>query len=335
MYFLIDTNVFIQLEDSQIIHKEFTKFSRLCNEHSATILIHPLSKKEIEKDRNNERRNVLLSKINRYKLIERPPLAEREELENSFGTITKSNDQIDCQFLYALKKHVVSFLITEDIGIHQRVKKKSLKNKVLTINQANNMMERLFPEHTEVLLPKVEDLYLYNLNNENTIFDSLKIDYTDFKEWFQKSSEKQVKAWVVKPLSKLESVCIYKEAKEKDYKSYSLPQKSLKLATFKVDESHRGKKLGELMLKQAFLYVIENNFKACWMTVFPKHKVLIDFIKDFGFDEIGETGLKDKQTNEQELVFQKTFIKPDKPRLKGLDYHIKYYPLVNSKNKKL
>ena len=130
----------------------------------------------------------------------------------------------------------------------------------------------------------------------------------------------------------LEAICIYKESNEEDYKNYSLPRKSLKLATFKVEESHRGKKLGELLLKQAFLYCVKNDFKSCWMTIFPKHKVLIDFIKDFGFCEIRKTNGVDKKTNIKELVFQKTFIKPFRSQLTGLKYHIKYSPFYDDNN---
>ena len=96
-------------------------------------------------------------------------------------------------------------------------------------------------------------------------------------------------------------------------------------------KSYRGKKLGELILKQAFLYSVENNFKSCWMTVFPKHEVLIDFIKDFGFKKIGETERKNIETNDPELVFQKDFMKPERSDLKGLEYHIKHYPFYDDK----
>ena len=68
------------------------------------------------------------------------------------------------------------------------------------------------------------------------------------------------------------------------------------------------------------------------MTVFPKHQVLIDFIKDFGFDEIDTTGRKDKETGKQELVFQKTFIKPKNYPLKGLNFHTQYSPFYDDRN---
>ena len=331
IFFLIDTNIVIKLEDDQIVNKAFAKFHSLCNENFVVICIHPLSKKDIQNDKDEKRKEKTLSKIEKYKIIENIPIADESTLKNLFGKIKSCRDKIDCQLLYALKKHAVSFLVTEDNGIHQRAKKTSLKNKVLTVNQAINVLERLFPQKIKIALPNIQYRSLYNLNINDEIFNSLREDYPDFQLWLEKCAERQEEAWIVKNLSsnKIESICIHKEANEEDYADYNLPKKSLKLATFKVDEHYRGKKLGELMLKQAFLYAIKNNFKSCWMTVFPKHKVLIDFIKDFGFYKIGTT---DKKTKKKELVFQKTFIKPNDYTLKGLDYHIKYFPFYDDRD---
>ena len=237
MNFLIDTNIFIQIEDQRIINDSFTRFCRLCNESSSRIFIHPLLKQEIEKDKNIERKQTILSKIDRYSKLDDPPLANDKEIFDLFGAINKENDKIDCQILYALYKNAFSFLITEDIGIHKKAKKISLKQKVLTINQANNMLERLFPKN-DFSFPSIQNLYLYNIDVEDSIFDDLKRDYKGFQEWFKKCSEKHEEAWVVKSFNsdKLEALCIYKEAKEEDYIKHNLPKKSLKLATFKVDE---------------------------------------------------------------------------------------------------
>ncbi len=333
IYFLIDTNIFIQLEDNQIVKESFAKFHNLCNKHSVVIFTHPLSREEIEKDKNKQRRDETLSKIDKYTQIEDPPSIDKTQLESRFGAIKKSNDEIDCQMLYTLIKNAVSFLVTEDIGIHQRAKLASIKNKVLTVNQANNMLERLFPKPIEFSLPEIKNTYIRNVNHDDIIFDSLNSDYDNFADWIKKCSIEQVKAWIIKNSEdKLESICIYKEAKNEDYTLYDLPKKSLKLATFKVAESHRGKKLGELMLKQAFLYSVKNNFKSCWMTVFSRYEILIGFIKDFGFFEIGKTKLIDKKTNKPELVFKKDFTKPKKSELKGLDFHIKHFPFYDDSN---
>ena len=331
MFFLIDTNIFIQLEDNQVVKESFAKFHKLCSENFSVICIHKLSKEEIEKDNDQKRKDNSLSKIEKYKLLEQPPLGTKEELEAFFGEIRGRNDEIDCQLLFALQKDAVHFLVTEDTGIHKRAKMTGLRNKVLTVSQANNMLERLFPKPKEVSLPKITKSHVYCINRDDKIFDSLKYEYPDFEDWIRKCSKEHVKAWIVKNSKndKLESICIYKESKKEDYFSYNLSKKSLKLATFKVDEFYRGKKLGELMLKQAFLYAMKNNYKSCWMTVFPKHEILIDFIKDFGFIEIGKTKLRDKETNKRELVFQKKFIRPRQSSSKGLNFHIKYSPFYD------
>ena len=82
LYFLIDTNIFIQLEDDKIISDSFNKFHRLCsNENPSVIRIHPLSITEIEKDTDTQRRKRMLSKIDKYNRIEDPPLANEQEIQ--------------------------------------------------------------------------------------------------------------------------------------------------------------------------------------------------------------------------------------------------------------
>ena len=326
-FFLIDTNVFIQLEDNQVVKESFNKFHRLCNENPVSIYIHPVSKKDIEKDKNQKRRREILSKIDKYTLLKDPPSADKKKLKELFGEIKKTNDQIDCQLLYALYRDSVHFLVTEDLDIHQRAKKQNIKNQVLTVNQANYMLKRLFLKPTDVTLPKIKTEHIYNINQKDDIFNSLRDDYPKFQEWWKKCSKEHVQSWVVLHPSRkcLESICIYKETKPEDYNDYKkLPKKALKLATFKVSELYRGQKLGELMLKQAFLYCLTNNFQSCWMTVFPKYKVLIDFIQDFGFINI-------EKTKEKELVFMKSFVKPENYPLSGLEFHIKHFPFYDDR----
>ena len=332
IFCLIDTNIFINLEDNQVVQDSFAKFHNLCNKNPVVIYIHPLSQKEIQKDKNQNRRKNALSKIKKYELFDAPPLSSKNELEGLFGKIKKSNDEIDCQLLYAVYKNAIFFLVTEDQNIHKKSKKANIKDRVLTVNQANNMLDRLFPTPKEISLPKIEECLVYNINREDKIFDSLRDEYEGFDKWLTTCSREQVKSWIIKnPSKKLEAICIYKEANNEDYGLYNLPEKSLKLATFKVDEYYRGKKLGELMLKKAFIYAVENQFKACWMTVFPRHEILIDFIKDFGFFKIGETERIDKETNKKELVFRKNLAKPKKTKLTGLDFHIRYSPFYDDR----
>jgi hypothetical protein len=51
MRILIDTNIFIYREDDQPIKENLQRLLRILNETNVTILIHPASIKEIEKDK--------------------------------------------------------------------------------------------------------------------------------------------------------------------------------------------------------------------------------------------------------------------------------------------
>lgn len=63
---------------------------------------------------------------------------------------------------------------------------------------------------------------------------------------------------------------------------------ALKLCTFKVGETVRGRKVGELFLKAAFRYATENNCENIFITAHPERQdFLICLLKDFGFEEHG------------------------------------------------
>src|SRR6185312_17511831 len=97
---LIDTNIFIQLEETDeegLLRKDFADLARLCSKHSVALFCHPHSALDLGRDQNTERRRQSLSRLKKYPILESPPIADRLELEILFGGIGKSNDLIDCQ----------------------------------------------------------------------------------------------------------------------------------------------------------------------------------------------------------------------------------------------
>lgn len=314
--FLIDTNVFIQLEDNKIISENVKSFSKLYNKHNIRIFLHPLTKEDIKKDKNNDRKKITLSKIDKYIELSNPPRTNKKELQKLFGSIKKCNDTIDCNLLYALHKNAIQFLVTEDINLKKRDSK--LKDRILSINQAISTLKNLFEPNT-ITFTKIKSSCVSELNIKDSFFDSLKKEYGDFEKWFNKQAAAREKCWSIGE-EQLEGLCIYKQASNDDYSEYGLSSQALKLATFKISENFRGQKFGELLLKQAFLYCTNHKYKCCWLTVFPNQKILIEFIKDFGFYKIKKT------TDKKELIFVKSFNKSKDSEQKGLDFHIKYSP---------
>ncbi|MEN0059625.1 MAG: GNAT family N-acetyltransferase, partial [Bdellovibrio sp.] len=251
--FLLDTNIFIQLEEvdgSGEIRKSFSEFSALSLKHKIQIQFHPLTKSEIERDKNESRRRQMLSRLTKYPVLENPPSANMPDIESLFGRIKRANDVNDSQLLFAIHRRCVNYLISEDDGLHQRARHGQVHERVLTVKAAINLIKRLL-EPESVKLPHVRDEFLYNINLKDPIFDSLREGYKGFDDWYNTASAEQRKAWIVELDGKLAGVCIYKKEMVEEFSGLGVP--NLKLCTFKVDEFARGGKLGELLLKQAFM----------------------------------------------------------------------------------
>ena len=70
---LVDTNILINLEDNRIIDKEFSTFYNLAISNNCKILYHPSAiPEDIQRDKNDERRNIILSKLAKYEKLESP-----------------------------------------------------------------------------------------------------------------------------------------------------------------------------------------------------------------------------------------------------------------------
>lgn len=67
------------------------------------------------------------------------------------------------------------------------------------------------------------------------------------------------------------------EKEDEDYSNFEIPfkkDKRVKISTFKVVDN--GKAIGEILLKIVFDYALANNVQEIYITIFDKHKRLID-----------------------------------------------------------
>ena len=121
---LLDTNMFIYLEDNKVIDdKVATLTKRLYDSTEYKIVIHPKTKVEASKCTNEEIKKIFLSKISVYKEIKDPPLAP-EEFHKLLGC-KNIHDEIDNELLFSVNRNCVDYLITND----QDMLKKAKKNK--------------------------------------------------------------------------------------------------------------------------------------------------------------------------------------------------------------
>ncbi len=98
--------------------------------------------------------------------------------------------------------------------------------------------------------------------------------------------------------------------------------KILKICTFKVSEKYSEHKYGELLLKTAFEYSVENKYDWLFLEVFPKRAHLIEYLEDFGFEKTGQ------KRNSGENVLSKPMVvrESDRDTMDPLAFHIRYGP---------
>lgn len=140
-------------------------------------------------------------------------------------------------------------------------------------------------------------------------FESLKEDYDkqEFERWYEKKKKNHEDAYVQYDENNQLQGFLYIKMEESNCIDDVVPpiisDRIMKVGTFKINA--HGTKMGEQFLKVLFDYAIDKSAKICYVTIFEKHKSLIDLISRFGFREWGTKGTGTKQ----EKVFCKDMCK--------------------------
>lgn len=307
MRVLIDTNIIIQREDEKIICNEISELHKILQKLNCQILVHPKSIEDIKNDKNNERREIILSKLGAYLSLENPPDYQEDSVfKEKIGNPRNSHDEIDNQLLFALYKKAVSFLITEDKGIYKKAKKFGIHSKVLFLETAVTIFNGLLGNRIDSPSP-LKSVPAHNIDLSDPIFDDLKEDYPGFEDWFNKIKEQGRSCWAWYPKEKkLGAILIHKEETEEIATiPFSLEKKRrLKICLMKVSEV--GNKVGELFLKLSVDFCRKNGINEMYLTHYPKNEdFLLKLIQKYGFVKRGQ---KISKVGRQEDVFvKKTF----------------------------
>jgi ribosomal protein S18 acetylase RimI-like enzyme len=286
---LIDTNVFIGLEDQREVAPEFAELLQLCNQHSIHVFVHDAALTDIGRDTNIARRNVSLSKLRKFEQLKNVRQPSRAKLEQQFGPMPKPNDVVDVALLYALDIGAVDFLVTEDQGIHGRARRATspLADRVLTVVDAVAWLRASF-EPTRVVLPFVEEVAAHSIDQADNIFDSLRQGYPDFDQWWRNKCVREHRpCWVATIDNELAGLVVRKEESHAEAQTKYPGPKILKVCTFKVKPKYRGEKLGELLIKQVLWFAQKNVFDLVYLTTFGEQKVLIAVLLYYGFEKTG------------------------------------------------
>ena len=286
---LIDTNVFIGLEDEREVEPEFATLLQLCAQYNIRVFVHERATEDIGRDRDAKRRAISLSKVKKFEQLSRVSAPSNSELAAKFGAISKPNDDVDVALLHALDIGLVDFLVTQDEGIHRRARRcvLPLADRVLTVLEAVVWLRGAF-EPKEVRLPLVEELPAHAISLNDDIFDSLRDGYPGFDMWWRKKCVPNHRlCWVVSIDNEIAGLVVRKEEIHAEAQTRHLGPKILKICTFKVKPKFRGEKLGELLLKQILWFAQMNAFDLVYLTTFDNQMPLIEVLTYYGFDMTG------------------------------------------------
>lgn len=290
MRVLIDTNIFIYREEDHVVSSDLASLHRILNELKTELLVHPLSITELEKDNDDNRRQINLSKIEVYSVLDNPPdyKADIKYIE-AVGAPKTEHDRIDNAILYCVYRNAVDFLLTEDREIHKKAQGLGIEARVFLITEALEFFNRQIPPKDQVATPPalIQDS-VFNLDIEDPIFQSLIDSYPKFREWFAKVQREGRKCYVNKRSDgSVGALLIYKIEDEPIPSIPPLPKKKrLKIATLKV--THIGYKIGELLVKVSIDLALRHDIDEIYLTHFIEPEDhLVELISDFGFYDAG------------------------------------------------
>jgi len=137
MRLLIDTNMFIYRENYHVIPSNLQFLLKTLNTLAVQVLVHPLSVQEIERDKNQEGRKVISSRIRTYPLLDNPPHPETDQdFLSLVGQASNLHEVVDISLLCCVYKNAVHFLLTEDGTIRRKSGRLGVSDRVFGIDEA-------------------------------------------------------------------------------------------------------------------------------------------------------------------------------------------------------
>jgi ribosomal protein S18 acetylase RimI-like enzyme len=297
--YLIDTNVFIGLEDDKEVSEEIASFLALANKHNVGVFVHEAARDDIARDSDTKRRSISLSKVSKFQILKKVRGLTEEDLARRYGELSKPNDIVDATLLNALDIGAADFLITEDRKLHARARRHAphISDRILFIADAAALLLSTY-EPVQVPFRYVEELEANEIPLTDNIFDSLRDGYPGFDVWWRdKCVKRHRKCWVVYD-DGLAGIIVRKDEKPGETDATLSGEKILKICTFKVRPEKRGTKLGELLLKQAFWFAQSNKYDVIYLTTKAEQQALIDLLDYYGFVHTTTLGA-------DELVYEK------------------------------
>ena len=321
---LLDTNVIIHRErmDSRVNPNVWLLFNRI-EKCWYEKWIHPDTKSELENYDDKEIVKLMKDKIKNYSVLKNVS-DDCEEISKIRLEDKTQNSINDTNILKEVFNKRVDFLITQDKAILRKAEKLWIDYKVYDIDSFLDKLTTENPEFNDYKVLSVRKKTFWEININDSFFDSLKNDYKWFIEWFNSKSQEPVYVCYWEQ-NEIQWFLYLKVEDENEYYWDITPQfsrkKRLKIWTFKV--SHYWYKLWERFLKIAFDNAIIKNVDEIYLTIFnswEEKERLISLISDRWFEECGKKW--------DELVFVRDFRKNF-----DLNNPLKTYPYISRNSK--
>ena len=328
---LLDTNMMICLLDNPVLDAKISNLTKiLYDSDKYTIVIHPQALEEARKIKDQNEKDILISKLKVYKITDNP-LEITEEFNKLAGCKNEKDNTVE--------KNCVSYFISNDKEIWKKAEKLHLKDRVLTIDEALIKFKKA--EKVVVQTPVfIKKEYLYKLNLDDEFFASLRKDYFEFDEWFRKKQREGKMVYITKTKDdKITSFLMLKEEDENEnYSAFEKPfkpAKRIKVCTFKVADT--GKKIGECFIKIMVNEAIQKNVEEIYVTTFEKQDALIYLLKQYGFEFYTYKNThKSDGTVEKEAIYVKNMRdKSQYPYVQLINQGIYIFPIIPKYHKLL
>ncbi|MBX7088891.1 MAG: hypothetical protein K1X70_20815 [Leptospirales bacterium] len=327
MKLLIDTNVFIPLEpaglsDLSVMTPSAAEFLRRAQEGGHAVYYHPIIDREIQSDRNAERRELRQRLLAKYiQLPHAPALSDR--VVRVLGPVPQqSHDWVDHHLLSAIERDAADFLITEDKDIHRKARNLGFADRVFSVVDAVAYLVALLPvavpSHTDVT-----ECLAHELDENDPIFMSFRLEYEDFDHWLQKVKRDHRVCYTIKrQVGGLERLAALSILKDETVTDFALRGSILKICSFKVSGDFSGIKLGELLLNTILTGARARRADFVYVTILPSHPELIDFMEEFGFS------VQATQTSLGERILVKRLNPDPTLSVSSLQFHVLFGPGV-------
>jgi len=303
---LLDTNIVIHREAATVVHEDIGMLFRWLDNLNYSKCIHRVTVKEIEKYKDPKVRKSFKIKLENYNVLKtQAPLGDdvrriSQQLDES------QNDLNDTLIINEVYNGRVDALITEDKKLLKKASLIGIGDRVYTIDAFLEKVTQENPELADYRVLSVKKDYFGNLDLSDKFFASLKDDYPNFENWFNRKANEI--AYVCHSDDGLMAFLYIKvEGEAEDYSDIypPLPKKRrLKIGTFKV--TLNGFRLGERFLKIVFDNALRLNVDEIYVTTFEKRieqQRLINLFEEYGFQLHG----RKTSLGEDEEVYVRSF----------------------------